>query len=107
MKNSMKYVTISIVMIFAVLFLTMVRTSASQMQLNFNNAGNGTNNASANTAVNNAIAKENLVQVNQINDADKDIPQTGETDVYVIAGIAVVAVAMGAFAFMKSKKYNF
>ena len=106
MKNSMKYVTISIVMIFAVLFLTMVRANASQLQLNFNNAGNG-NGTNETAPVNNAVAKENLVQVNQINDADKDIPQTGETDVYIIAGIAVVAVAMGAFAFVKSKKYNF
>lgn len=107
MKNSMKYVTISIVMIFAVLFLTMVRANASQLQLNFNNAGGNSTNNTTNTAVNNTVAKENLVQVNQINDADKDIPQTGETDVYIIAGIAVVAVAMGAFAFVKSKKYNF
>lgn len=108
MKNSMKYVTISIVMIFAVLFLTMVRANASSIQLNFNNAGNGTNTGATNApAVNDPVAKENIVQVNQINDADKDIPQTGETDVYVIAGIAVIAVAMGAFAFMKSKKYNF
>ena len=109
MKNSMKYVTITIVMIFAVLFLTMVRADASQIQLNFNGTGNAATNAAAtnNAGVNNAVAKENIVQVNQINDADKDIPQTGETDVYIIAGIAVIAVAIGAFAFIKSKKYNF
>lgn len=111
MKNSMKYVTITIVMIFAVLFLTMVRANASQIQLNFNGTGTGngaTNAAPTNQAgVNSAVAKENIVQVNQINDANKDIPQTGETDVYIIAGIAVIAVAIGAFAFIKSKKYNF
>ncbi len=109
MKNSMKYVTISIVMIFAVLFLTMVKANASSFQLTLDPAQqNGSNDTSTNApAVNNPVAKENLVQVNQINDADKDIPQTGETDVYIVAGIAVIAVAVGAFAFMKSKKYNF
>lgn len=110
MKNSIKYVTISLVMIFAVLFLTMTKANASGMQLNFNGIGN-TNTAAqpANTnapAVNSAVAKENLVTVNQINNADKDIPQTGETDVYIVAGIAVIAVAVGAFAFMKSNKYK-
>ena len=78
MKNSMKYVTISIVMIFAVLFLTMAKVNASGMQLNFNaltNNTTSTNNAAQTgntnaTAVNNPVAKENLVTVNQINDAD-------------------------------------
>lgn len=116
MKNSMKYVAISIVMIFVVLFFTMVRSYASGSQITIN-LGNNTNNAnSANTnvantntnaqPVNNAIAKENIVSVNQINDAEKDIPQTGETDVYIVAGIAVITIAVGAFAFIKSRKYN-
>ncbi len=114
MKNSMKYVTISLVMIFAVLFLTMTKANASGMQLTFNNANGTTNEAGQNgvnstnaPAVNSAIAKENIVQVNSINDAEKDMPQTGETDVYIIAGIAVIAVAVGAFAFIKTRKYNF
>lgn len=112
MKNSMKYVTISLVMIFAVLFLTMARTNASAIQLNFNNTTNNTTNGTQNNvttnaaAVNSAVQKENLVHVNQINDADKDLPQTGETDVYVVAGIAIIAVAVGTFAFIKSRKYN-
>lgn len=115
MKNSIKYVTISVVMIFAVLFLTMTRANASGMQLNFNGMGNGTTNSATNgtqnlatnaAPVNSATAKENLVRVNEINDANKDIPQTGESDVYIVAGIAILTVAVGAFAFMKSKKYN-
>lgn len=114
MKNSIKYVTISLVMIFAVLFLTMTKANASGMQLNFNGIGNTNTNSAAPTgntntnapAVNSAVAKENLVTVNQINDADKDIPKTGESDVYIVAGIAIVAVAVGAFAFMKSNKYK-
>ena len=116
MKNSMKYVAISIVMIFVVLFFTMVRSYASGVQINLNpangNNANGTNNtniANTNTnarPVNNAQEKENIVSVNQINDAEKDIPQTGETDVYIIAGIAVITIAVGAFAFIKSRKYN-
>ena len=116
MKNSMRYVAISIVMIFVVLFFTMVRSYASGVQINLNpgngNNANGTNNtniANTNTnarPVNNAQEKENIVSVNQINDAEKDIPQTGETDVYIIAGIAVITIAVGAFAFIKSRKYN-
>ena len=114
MKNSMKYVTILIVMIFAVLFFTMTRAYASGINLtpqnNTNNA-NSANTANTNTqtnspAVNSATEKENILRVNQINDADKDLPQTGETDIYIISGIAVVAIAVGAFAFIKSRKYN-
>lgn len=115
MKKSMKYVTISIVMIFAVLFFTMTRAYASGINLtpqqnNTNNA-NSANTANTNTqtnspAVNSATEKENILRVNQINDADKDLPQTGETDIYIISGIAVVAIAVGAFAFIKSRKYN-
>lgn len=113
MKNSMKYVTISIVMIFAVLFLTTVRVNAGGITLTpgGNNGASNTGNTNTNTntnapAVNNPIEKENILKVNQINDADKDLPQTGETDVYIVAGIAVVTIAVGAFAFVKSRKYN-
>ena len=116
MKNSMKYVAISIVMIFVVLFFTMVRSNASGSQITINPGANGNNTNNANTnigntntsakPVNNAQEKENIVSVNQINDAGKDLPQTGETDVYIIAGIAVITIAVGAFAFIKSRKYN-
>ena len=116
MKNSMKYVAISIVMIFVVLFFTMVRSYASGAQITINPGASGNNANSANTniantntnakPVNNAYAKENIVSVNQINDAEKDLPQTGETDVYIVAGIAVITIAVGAFAFIKSRKYN-
>ena len=114
MKKSMKYVTISIVMIFAVLFFTMTRANANGINLrptntNGNNVNTAnTNNTNTNTArpVNNAEEKENVLKVNEINDAEKDLPQTGETDVYIIAGIAVITIAVGAFAFIKSRKYN-
>lgn len=119
MKNSMKYVAISIVMIFVVLLFTMVRSYASGSSIiiggttgnnnaNNTNITNITNNLNTNNArpVNNAEEKENLTKVNQINDAEKDIPQTGETDVYIVGGIAVITIAVGAFAFIKSRKYN-
>lgn len=117
MKNSMKYVAISLVMIFAVLFFTMTRANASGINLtpttgnnaNTNSASTNTGTTNTNTAgkpVNSPEAKENIVTVNQINDADKDLPQTGETDVYIVAGIAVIAIGVGAFAFIKSRKYN-
>lgn len=117
MKNSMKFVTILIVMIFAVLFFTVTRAYASNINLtpqnNTNNANsantantNNTNTQTNSPAVNSATEKENILKVNQINDADKDLPQTGETDIYIISGIAIVAIAVGAFAFIKSRKYN-
>ena len=112
MKNSMKYVAISIVMIFVVLFFTMVRSNASGVQITVGSPNNGTNGTNTNIAstnaapVNNAAEKENIVSVNQINDAEKDIPQTGETDVYIVGGIAVITIAVGAFAFIKSRKYD-
>ena len=117
MKNSMKYVAISIVMIFVVLFFTMVRSYASGVKITLGTPNNGTNVTNTNgvntnllntnaAPVNNAEQKENLVSVNQINDAEKDLPQTGETDVYIVAGIAVITIAVGAFAFIKSRKYN-
>lgn len=117
MKNSMKYVAISIVMIFVVLFFTMLRANAASITItnpnqNGTNNTNSTNNLNTNllntnaAPVNNAQEKENLVSVNQINDAEKDIPQTGETDVYIVGGIAVITIAVGAFAFIKSRKYN-
>ena len=110
----MKYVTISIVMIFAVLFFTMTRANANGINLrptntNGNNVNTAnTNNTNTNTArpVNNAKKKENVLRVNEINDAEKDLPQTGETDIYIVAGIAVIAISVGAFAFIKSRKYD-
>ena len=119
MKNSMKYVAISIVMIFVVLFFTMVRSYASGASIvisgdNGNNNANNTNTANTNAPstntnarpVNNAAEKENITRVNEINNAEKDLPQTGETDVYIVGGIAVITIAVGAFAFIKSRKYN-
>ena len=116
MKNSMKYVAISIVLIFVVLFFTMVRSNASGSSILITNLTSNPTNNTTNTnllntntnarPVNNAEEKENIVSVNQINDAEKDIPQTGETDVYIVAGIAIITIAVGAFAFIKSRKYN-
>ena len=115
MKKSMKYVTISIVMIFAVLFFTMTRANANGINLrptnsNANNVNttntNNTNNTNTARPVNNAEEKENVLKVNEINDAEKDLPQTGETDIYIVAGIAVIAISVGAFAFIKSRKYD-
>ena len=86
MKNSMKYVTILIVMIFAVLFFTMTRAYASGINLtpqnNTNNA-NSANTANTNTqtnspAVNSATEKENILRVNQINDKYTNLTKVGE-----------------------------
>ena len=41
---------------------------------------------------------------NNINsDVNKDLPQTGETDTYIIAGIGAVALVIGTIAFIKSR----
>ena len=72
---------------------------------------NAITNATANTAVNlnGNVAKDNQVTpppvVNTTTNTTK-VPQTGEYDTYIIAGIAVVVVAIGAFSFVNAKRYS-
>ena len=65
------------------------------------------NNVSTNLlGVTNTATPTNVQSVNNINDASKDIPQTGENDVYMITAIGVVAIVIGGIAYARSKKYD-
>ena len=79
-------------------------------------ANSAANNTAANTAgnavsLNGNVAKDNqvanqLVPQNNTPANATTVPQTGEYDTYIIAGIAVVVVAIGAFSFINSRRYN-
>ena len=117
MKKFRKYLIISMVMIFAVLALMMNIVNASGDFLLTPNNGtvktNLTNNTVANNVTNNTVntttlnTTKNTAIVNNINqNVTKDLPQTGENDTYVIAGIGILAVIIGGVAFIRSRKYN-
>lgn len=117
MKNFRKYIILSVAMIFTVLFVMSTNVNASAGLIltpgTSNSIVNNTANTVNNTVVNNTVANNtvnntaNTTVVNNINeDADKDIPQTGENDIYIVTGIGVLALAIGGFAFVKSRKYS-
>ena len=74
------------------------------------NPTNTTTNTTANTTTNSVAnattntTRLNTSTTNNINsDVNKDLPQTGETDTYIIAGIGAVALVIGTIAFIKSR----
>ena len=71
-----------------------------------NTAGNTVANTVSNVVSNTVGTTNNVQKVNNINDASKDIPQTGENDIYMITVIGVAAIIIGGIAFAKSKKYD-
>ena len=75
-----------------------------------NTITNTTTNTTANTTTNSVTnattntSRLNTSTTNNINsDVNKDLPQTGETDTYIIAGIGAVALVIGTIAFIKSR----
>ena len=118
MKNLRKNAVISLVLFLAIVLLLARGVNASQGLLigvgegntasdNVTNltGQNVTENTAANTVQNTALTN-NVQKVNNINDASKDLPQTGENDIYIITVIGMVAIAIGGVAFAKSKKYD-
>lgn len=121
MKNLRKYALISLLMVLAIVILSttsnasgelFIQGSGSEDDLLLINTENQTSENTTttpepNTVSTNILGTTNNVQkVNNINDASKDIPQTGENDVYMIATIGIIAVAIGGFTYVKSKKYD-
>ena len=110
MRNFRKYVVVSIVLIFAVLALTLGNVNALSINPT-NTAGNTATNTASNTTGNVSLSTGNVSTnktqtTNTINNISKDLPKTGENDIYVVTAIGVVAIAVGAFAFAKSRKYQ-
>ena len=71
-----------------------------------------------NTAVNNTAVSNTPLISNQIgnttpvvnntpvNKVEETIPKTGENDIFIVAGVGVIALAIGAVAYRNSKKYS-
>ena len=115
MKNLRKNALISLLMILAIVVLLTTTVSANgdflqasgeTLLLVNNTSENVATNTAQNTAPINVVPTTNVQKVNNINDATKDIPQTGENDVYMITAIGIVAIVIGGIAFAKSKKYD-
>ncbi len=111
MKKLSKSVVVSLVLIFISLFalansvfalgnLDMNPTSGNTLG---NTLGNTVGNVVGNTTGN--TVQTNIVKINEI-DSDKDLPQTGENDIYMISVIGLAAVVIGSVAYVKSKKYD-
>ncbi len=124
MKNLRKNALISLFIVLAIIVLFSRGVRATDSLLVYgsgdntavqNQATDTTNTAQQNAVLNtvtnelstNVLGTTNTVQkVNNINDASKDIPQTGENDLYIISLIGMVAIVIGGVAFAKSKKYD-
>lgn len=127
MKNLRKNALISLLIVLAIIVLLARTVNASQEFLQAsgetllvnpgsenqttntttNTTTNSTSNITQNTTSTNILGTTNNVQkVNNINDATKDIPQTGENDIYMITVIGIAAIVIGGVAFTKSKKYD-
>ena len=116
MKNLRKNALISLVIVLATVLLLARGVNASGDLLATPGGNTATTNTAnvlqdntTNTATNvasNLTSVNNVQKVNNINDASKDIPQTGENDIYVITVIGLAAVVIGGIAFAKSKKYD-
>ena len=92
-KKSLALSTIIFMML--VLFIAKGSTLASQT-ITFNTVANNT------TAV--PTVPENTTPV--VTNTTTTVPQTGEYDTYIIAGVGAVAVIVGLTAFALSKKNN-
>ena len=115
MKNLRKNALISLLMILAIVVLLTTTVSANgdflqasgeTLLLVNNTSENVATNTAQNTAVTNVVPTTNIVKVNNINDATKDIPQTGENDIYMVTAIGIAAIVIGGIAFAKSKRYD-
>ncbi len=110
MKNLRSLLIVLIAVAAVVLFIGTKNVYASSgivltpSTLNTTNTANTTTNTTRNTV--NTTNTTNLVNTttNNINSGvTKDLPKTGETDTYIIAGIGAIALVIGTVAFIKSK----
>ncbi len=109
MKNLRKNLIITMVMVsIAIIFMAKGVNANSGFTLL--SGGNSTNNTAGETTTlggsTGNTTKRNIVKVNNINTGDKDLPQTGENDIYIVTGIGILAIAIGGFAYIKSKRFE-
>lgn len=113
MKKLKRNVILSLIVIAIALtiFAKGVFASGTVAMQTIPTGSNSTTNATANNAVNlnGNVAKDNQVTPAPVVNTTTNtttVPQTGEYDTYIIAGIAVVVVAIGAFSFVNAKRYS-
>jgi LPXTG-motif cell wall-anchored protein len=83
---------------------TATSNAATSNTTTTNSVANTTTNNTTNTTRLNTTNTANTATTNNINsNVEKDLPKTGETDTYIIAGIGAVALAIGSIAFIKSR----
>lgn len=83
---------------------TATSNAATSNTTTTNSVANTTTNNTTNTTKLNTTNTANTATTNNINsNVEKDLPKTGETDTYIIAGIGAVALAIGSIAFIKSR----
>ena len=118
MKILSKNVVVSLVVILVSLFILAGVVNATDLNLM---AGANPNSTSGNTTVANDVGgngtvtpttgntlgnvQSNIVKINDIG-SEKDLPQTGENDIYMITAVGIAAVVIGSIAYVKSKKYD-
>ena len=121
MKNLRKNLIVSLVMVLAITLLFVKGVNASGLSImggtnnvqdNSTNLENVTtqNTTTQNTTTLNTTplntTSTNVVKVNTVSDGEKDLPQTGENDIYMITAIGAVAIIIGGVAYIKSRKYD-
>lgn len=122
MKSLSKSVVVSLIMILICLFI-LANSVFALGNLGISPTGNDGGNTTGNdlgvggntstiTPTGNTVGnttgntvQTNIVKINEIN-SDKDLPQTGENDIYLISVIGLAAVVIGSVAYVKSKKYD-
>lgn len=113
MKNLRKNLIITMIMVVAALAFMVKGVSATGgLNLNPGTSGGNTtplNTTGLNTTTTNTTplntTRTNIVKTNNINTGDKDLPQTGENDIYIVTGIGILVIAIGGFAYIKSKRF--
>lgn len=110
MKDLRKNLILTMVMVAIALVFMAKGVSATgnpTLSLTGNTAGNtaGTTNTATSNTTANTITRTNVIKTNNINTGDKDLPQTGENDIYIVTGIGILVIAIGGFAYIKSKRF--
>ena len=128
MKNLVK-VTLTLVLcvVMIVAFSGVVKVSGAQSLFANTNETNTSNNSTDNNTVANNTVNNNTtsnapiltpttpnITNNTVNNVvnntpkkqEETIPKTGENDIFIVLGVGIIALAIGAVAYRNSKKYS-
>ncbi len=120
MKNLSKNVIVSLVVVLVSLFVLTGTVKAFDIDLGNTATPTPSNTLDGNVAggndtvtptnltpapTTNTSTPTNVVKINEIG-TEKDLPQTGENDIYIITVVGIAAIVIGSIAYAKSKKYD-